>query len=456
MVQIDFNVQNKVFHLSDMNANDLLNPGTELHDLKYDGFLDWFVSVTDPRIHWQHQPTYVISQFAFLFGGLATLIHALKRGGRLPWLWLGVILHGFVVECLSYISPDIDNFWHSQTFIIFFARRLPLHIIFLYACFLYNSSVAVAKMKLPKWAEPFAVGLVVVLIDIPYDIVSVRFAHWFWHDTDPNIYDRHYYVPWNSYYFHTTFAASFTFWFHYFRRLMCPSNGKWICSKSVIRELFATMLAAVMGPIGGIILFLPIYHPLHDGYKIHSEVTFFILFTISLVIIWSADRKPRNESTKSKTKLHWTTKLICLHLIIHYSSFLSMTIFFNPEDEIATGVKETIGPCDEYSSIMTASGKILSKRKYLCPTDYDEKYFDWSCLPGKKPPSNGARWYTACGVPFENRAEYIVIISLLCFLAANVFYQLHFRSSGDDVYNEKNRKEQNAPSKQALKQKKRA
>lgn len=94
--------------------------------------------------------------------------------------------------------------------------------------FIYNSSIAMAKMRLPKWSEPFAVGLGVVLINIPYDIVGVRFLHWTWHDTDPNIYDRHYWVPWNSYYFHSTFAASFTFWFHFTREKICRTEGKWI------------------------------------------------------------------------------------------------------------------------------------------------------------------------------------------------------------------------------------
>lgn len=53
------------------------------------------------------------------------------RGGRLPYLWLGTVLHGLVIESLSYILPDVDNFWHSQTPIMLLGRRLPLHIIFL-------------------------------------------------------------------------------------------------------------------------------------------------------------------------------------------------------------------------------------------------------------------------------------------------------------------------------------
>ena len=45
------------------------------------------------------------------------------------YLWFGTILHGLVVESLSYFLPDIDNFWHAQTTVIFLGKRLPLHII---------------------------------------------------------------------------------------------------------------------------------------------------------------------------------------------------------------------------------------------------------------------------------------------------------------------------------------
>lgn len=70
----------------------------------------------------------------------------------------------------------------------------------------------------------------------------------------------------------------------------------------------------------------------------------------------------------------------------------------------------------------------------MCPTDYDEKYFDWHCLPDGKPPSDGAYWYTACGVPLPNRVELIVIVSLICVVATTVFSNLHFKSHGDDVF----------------------
>lgn len=54
--------------------------------------------------------------------------------------------------------------------------------------FYYHSSWAVSKMKLKnEFVECMAVGLLTVLIDMPYDMNGARYVHWIWHDTDPNI-----------------------------------------------------------------------------------------------------------------------------------------------------------------------------------------------------------------------------------------------------------------------------
>ena len=78
----------------------------------------------------------------------------------------------------------------------------------------------------PSPSLSFTAGLMEVLIDIPYDIMAVKFVHWTWHDTDPNIYDRHYWVPWNSYYFHLTFGTAFNFALHFWRRKITGNDDK--------------------------------------------------------------------------------------------------------------------------------------------------------------------------------------------------------------------------------------
>ncbi|XP_046414735.1 uncharacterized protein LOC124176911 isoform X1 [Neodiprion fabricii] len=401
------------------NKRDLPGFAEEIKDLEFNGFLDWFVAFNDVTVMWKAQPTYIMVQVLCLVGGFITLLHALKSGRRYVHLWVGIILHGIVVEAISYNLPDIDNFWHSQTPIILIGRRLPLHIILVYVVFIYNASIAVKQLRLPAWSEPFAVGLITVLIDIPYDIVSVRFLHWSWHATDPNIYDRHYFVPWNSYYFHAAFAASFTFFFHGTRRLFTESKEQWTASKSCFKETVCTVLPALLGMPGGVLLFLPLYHPLHDHYGIHSEVTFFFLFTVFLVLAWSGDRcSLKKNSIVSNRTIDY---IIPVYLLVYYSLFLGLTIIGDPSKEVSIGFHERIGPCDEIVGITSALGQTLYKNKYLCTENNREDYIGWDCLPGGKPPRHGSHWYTACGTPLKNRTEYITVLATIFIAAFAVF-----------------------------------
>lgn len=54
--------------------------------------------------------------------------------------------------------------------------------------FYYHASWAVSKLKLKsELVEYMAVGLLTVLIDMPYDLIGTKFVHWIWHDTDPGL-----------------------------------------------------------------------------------------------------------------------------------------------------------------------------------------------------------------------------------------------------------------------------
>ncbi|CAG9781879.1 unnamed protein product [Diatraea saccharalis] len=385
----------------------------------------WLVHVNDFKQLWTAQPTYVISQAVFLLAGVVTLIHAFRKGGRWPYFWLGTVLHGLYADNFWHIVlPEYDNFWHSQTTLIFLGQRLPLHIILLYPAFIYHAAYAVSKLKLPRYAEPFAVGLVTVLIDIPYDIVAVKFVHWTWHDTDPNIYDRHYWVPWNSYYFHSTFAASFFFFFDATRRWLAPKVAQWE-SAGKKAEWKALLVAVLLGMPGGVLMFVPIYHPLHDVYKIHSEVTFFLLFSIFCIFIISGLLSDRE---KNKEKLTIIDYILMLQLAVHYAIYWIFAVFFHPEKEWSLGFHEPVGPCNEVATLTTPFGQTLEKRKYFCAGDYDESYFDFNCVGGQKP-ANGASWYVICGTPFENRAEYITVLSTILLVASSVFYCLYFKTA---------------------------
>ena len=68
--------------------------------------------------------------------------------------------------------------------------------------------------------------------------------------------------------------------------------------------------------------------------------------------------------------------------------------------------------------------QVLSRRKFLCTSEYDESYFDFHCLAdgGKNMPS-GVNWYGVCGTPVKNRVEYVLVVSAFSALGLFVYMQ---------------------------------
>lgn len=163
-------------------------------------------------------------------------------------------------------------------------------------------------------------------------------------------------------------------------------------------EIASVVVATFMGMIGGCMLFIPFYHPLHDYFKVPSEVTSISLLIFFVSIVWKYDRKS-NRYAAPKPFDFWS-KALMAHLIGHYLVNLGTAIFINPEDMISIGLHEKVGNCTEMTPVHTVLGT-LQRRKYLCVTDYDEKYYDFHCLPDGKLPDEGSIWYTICGTPFE-------------------------------------------------------
>lgn len=413
------------------NPQELQGFGEETANYTFKDRLDWLFHVNSPSEIFKAQPTYFLSEWSFVIIASLALIHAFIVGGRWKYVWLGTYMHGVTTELVSFFMPDIDNYWHSQTTVIMLGRRLPFHIPLIYPSFMYHAAYMVAHARLPRWAEPFAAGLVEVLIDLPYDIMAVKFVHWTWHDTDPNIYDRHYWVPWNSYYFHLTFGTAFNFALHFWRRKITGHDDK-DQAASPGKEILCAMLAGLCGMPGGVLQFLFLYHPLHDTLGIHTENCVFIIVVVYFLIVWTADRTPPHNARSQKASsghFHWSVIIVVFNMVLHYGLYLGMALFGSPENEVSIGLHERTGPCDEKTKVYTAIGGELERRTYLCTNDYDEGYFDFHCLPEGKPASNGMEWYTICGTPFPNRAEYISAIMLVCTVATFVYYNLLVRSS---------------------------
>jgi len=46
----------------------------------------------------------------------------------------------------------------------------------------------------------------------------------------------------------------------------------------------------------GVLQFIPIYHCLHDGLQIHSEVCVLLFITLLSLIAWTSDRRPTAQA----------------------------------------------------------------------------------------------------------------------------------------------------------------
>ena len=174
-------------------------------------FKDWLVATRSPAEIWQDEPTFLLCELEIYLLAILAFIHAYRHGGRYMWLWWTTIFHGLTTELVSYWYEDVDNFWHAQSSLMLFGLREPLHIICLYPGYIYPVVVAVSRCNMLESVRPFAAGLGEVLIDVPYDIMGIKLLWWTWHDTDSNISDRSYHVPWTSYFFHTCFGCTFVF-----------------------------------------------------------------------------------------------------------------------------------------------------------------------------------------------------------------------------------------------------
>ncbi|KAH9488362.1 hypothetical protein Btru_063328 [Bulinus truncatus] len=386
--------------------------------------IEWWIKFRSYQDILKNHPTYLYCELMFYLLGFFTFCHAMHNGGRYRWLWLATVAHGLTVESVSYFIPDIDNFWHAQSMVMLLGQRLPLHIVFLYPVFIYVAVVAVSHMNLRWWAEPCAVGLTVVLLDIPFDIVGIKNLWWTWHDDDPNIYDRHYNVPWTSYYFHASFAASFAFIFFGLRRLMCKSGQKFQ-SLGFICESLIVLITGLCSMPQGVLQFIPVYHPLHDVYGIHSELCVLLFLSIYILIVWSADRNPFENARLSKPG---TIKfnLMTLTVLLHFGFNIFLVFTAKPENIKSIGFHQPIGACDVPITVKTPLGHFLKKNKFLCAERYFEDYFDFHCV--KTPPPSGSEWYTICGTPYKNHAEYILIICAFCAIGLFWFWQLLYRS----------------------------
>jgi hypothetical protein len=254
----------------------------------------------------------------------------------------------------------------------------------------------------------------------------VKLLWWTWHDTDPNIADRFYYAPWNTLYSQAAFACSFVVILKLSRALLVHEVYDW---KKFGREFFCSLVAGSLAFWFGIAQLALLYHPAHDIFHISAALTTIVFLSIYAILVYAADR--RNSNPDSRVKNHYFFDELSLAVCAFYLFLMTVVLLAKPENIVSEGLHQPIGPCNVTQTIRTPTGMKLQKDKFLCLKNYDEKYFDFHCVPGRKPlvTFDGEKeWYAICGTPFENQAEYVFLIWSICILSSAIFYQAAARS----------------------------
>jgi hypothetical protein len=198
--------------------------------------------------------------------------------------WASIFSYGIFIELMSY--NVFKSFTHGQFPIMFYHQKLPLYISVIYPVFIYTAVRSVQRFGLSRWAEPFAIGLTIVAIDFPFDILGPGAGWWSWSETDPNMAYRWLGVPVVSYYWHLAWGGFITF--------MCRGLALRFRDLSGWKLLLAIPVGALT-IVGGIILFIPFH--IIKGFGVPDGAIVLALFAASLVIFVMARKNLRSEPT---------------------------------------------------------------------------------------------------------------------------------------------------------------
>jgi hypothetical protein len=204
--------------------------------------------------------------------GILTLLHAWRRGRLFDWI--AVLSYGVAMEILSYHA--FDNFHHARFSVMLYGGRMPLYVVWVYPVLIYTAIQAVSRLGLQRAVEPFAAGLAIVLLDMPFDILGVDGDWWFWSATDPNLSARWLGVPVTSYYWHLAFGGCLAF------------LVRWLRGRSIALAPLAGVLTIPLG----VAAFIPFHLLKRLGTPDGAIVALLVAVSASLLVLGRKAARP--------------------------------------------------------------------------------------------------------------------------------------------------------------------
>jgi hypothetical protein len=222
--------------------------------------------------------------------GVLTLLQALAerrlRGDAVPlFTWAVSFTYGIAMELASY--NFVDSFHHGQFSVMFYRHQLPLYVVTLYPVLQYTSIIAARRLRAGIVPQMLLAGLLIVAMDVPFDILGPVNGWWSWSATDPNVAYRWYGVPVTSYYWHFAWGGILAGLTRAFGRYVNYPHG----------PLYTVLLAppvALLTMVLGVVSFIPFHVLKARGVADGTIVACALLAGLLAVMV---SRRPANDIT---------------------------------------------------------------------------------------------------------------------------------------------------------------
>jgi len=77
----------------------------------------------------------------------------------------------------------------------------------------------------------------------------------------------------------------------------------------LLKEMVCSLITCLLAMPLGILQFIPVYHGLHDGFQIHSEICVLLFLMLFFLTAWSSDRRPSAQARTATLSGIWLTIL---------------------------------------------------------------------------------------------------------------------------------------------------
>eukprot|EP01137_Pigoraptor_chileana_P026747 Opistho-2@8501 len=376
--------------------------------------------------------SFLASECTFYLVGLLTLVHAARYWGHFPWyLWLATVAHGLATEVISYVTPYIDNFWHAQSTVVVFRGRFPLHIACLYPAFIYLSSMAVTRLRLPRIAEPFAVGLCAVIADAPYDILvqAPRCSGGRGMRQTPILVIEHTTCRGLAIFFHATFSSTLLFAFRGLRRAIggCRDDGD--RAPSAIHELVAVVLTGLLTfPLAVVLQFGPLFHLPNLLLGVSTEPCVWVLFGFYGIAMLRAVVTQGERRLPCRWERDKCSVLVAAALV-HFACYATVVCLADPSAVRAVGFHQSAGTtpedCAQWVPVYPGVEHIR-KQPSLCLAEHGEPFV----VADGHTPARGSQWYALAGTLYVNYGEHAFVVLAICTLGLSAFCTMLRSSDG--------------------------